>query len=120
MRKRLLSLLLVVLLLTNTVLCVSAVTPRAITMTPGIEFSGETAKCSLEVCANTVNDKIFAIVKLFDADNTCVKTWVQSGSGYLSFLRTTEVTSGVTYTLKAYVTVNDVSKPTVSATATCP
>lgn len=120
MRKRFLSLFLVLALLANTAIFASAATPRAVTMTPGIEFNGETATCTVDVCADYTTDKIFAIVKLFDEDNNCVKTWVQSGTGYLSFTRTAEVTSGVKYTLKAYVTVNDVSKPTVSATGTCP
>lgn len=120
MTRRVFSFVLALILLSTTALGVSAATPRIITMSPGIEFNGETATCTLNVTAEYMSDKIFAIVKLFDEDNNCVKTWVQSGTGYLSFTRTAEVTSGVKYTLKAYVTVNDVSKPTVSATGTCP
>lgn len=120
MKKRFVSIILILVLIFSYALHGNAVQARIITMTPGITFNGTTATCTLDVCADYSTDEIFAIVKLFDENGDGVKTWVQSGKGYLSFTRTIEVTSGVEYTLKAYVTVNDVSKPTVSVTNTCP
>lgn len=120
MKRRIVVCLLALVMLANVALCARAVSPRIITIAPGIEFNGETATCTVNVCANYTTDSIFAIVKLFDENNTCVKTWVQSGSGFLNFSRTIEVTSGVEYTLRAYVTINDESNPAVSVTGTCP
>lgn len=118
--KRIVSLLLVLVLLANVTLSVQAASPRIITMSPGLTFRSGVAYCEVNVCGEYTTDSIFVIAKLFDEDGNGVKTWVQSGSGYVNLSRSVKVTSGVEYTLKAYVTVNDVSKPTVSVTGTCP
>lgn len=120
LKKRIASFLLALILLVNLAFSAQAVSPRILSISPGLTFRSGVAHCEVNVSADYTTDSIFVIAKLFDEDGNGVKTWVQSGSGYVNLYRTIEVTSGVEYTLKAYVTVNDVSKPTVSVTGTCP
>lgn len=120
LKRRVFAWLLVIFLLADIAFTGAAVTPRAIIVNPGITFNQGIATCTVNVTANYTTDSIFVIVKLFDEDGNGVKTWVQSGSGFVNFSRTIEVTSGTEYTLRAYVTVNDESIPTASVTRTCP
>lgn len=120
MWRRLTSWVLVLIILSSTALNVQATTAQAISIDLGLSFEGETACCDVDVCANNINESIFEIVKLFDEDGTCLKTWVQNGSGIVNFYRTTDVTSCVEYTLTTYVTINDVSRPGVSTMRICP
>lgn len=120
MNRRIISVILVVILVFGFTFSVNAVTPRIITIDPGIRFDGTTAYCTVNVCANNMSDSIFVTAKLFDEDGNAVKTWAQSGSGFVNLSRSIEVISGVEYTLKAYVVVNNESNPTLSVSATCP
>lgn len=120
MKFRIISCILAVVMIVSLGATVHAVTPSALLIDSGLSFENETACCTVDIYANDMDDSIFAIVKLCDEDGNGVKTWVQSGTGILNFSRTIGVTSGEEYTLRAYVTVNDVSKPSVYITKTCP
>lgn len=96
-----------------------AATPRIVNIWPSLTFSGTTAKCSLTVTADSTDDEILVIVKLWQG-NTCVASWTDTGEGYLYFNETKKVTSGKSYKMTVDVTINNVSRPTVTDTGTCP
>lgn len=116
MKKRVFAIVvLVAVLLTMTV---SAVTPRTKTISPGLYFDGKTARCSLTVVADKSSDSISATIQLCKGSSV-VKTWTESGTGYIGFSDTYTVSTTGNYTLTASVTINGTTYPTVSKSATC-
>lgn len=95
-----------------------AATPRTIDIIPSIVFAGNTANCCVSVTANSMNDNIFAVIKLWDGGN-CIALWTGAGSGYLNMNKSKVVTKGVEYIMTVEVTINGVKQPTVSTYGTC-
>lgn len=91
----------------------NAATARSIEITPGIQFNGNTANCTVSVAGNATRDEIDVVVKLWQG-STCIVTWTTSGNGYVYFSKNRTVRSGVEYTLTADVTINGITQPTVS------
>ena len=115
MRKIALFLALVLFILPVTA---NAATPRIVTIIPRLGFEGETAKCSVSVMADSFNDSITAVIKLWDG-GYCIATWTESGSGYLNMNKTKEVNKYSEYIMTVEVTINGVRQDTVSAYGTC-
>ena len=92
--------------------------PRSITIIPTLGFKGETAQCSVTVMANSYNDNVIAVIKLWDG-GFCIATWTATGSGYLNMNRTVEVNKGTEYIMTVAVTINGVQQDTVSTYGTC-
>lgn len=118
MKRRLLSLFLVLLMIAAIPMSVFAATPRAIAVNPRLSFEGTTAKCGLTVMVNTMSDKVSAVIMLWDG-NKCIKAWTKSSNGTLVFSDTATVTIGKEYRLTADVTINGVTEPRFTITRTC-
>ena len=95
-----------------------AASPRIVSIVPKLTFSGTLANCSATVIANSSADEIEITVKLWQG-TTCLKTWSDSGNGYLSFKETKTVTSGKTYKLTVDATINGAKQSTASVSAKC-
>lgn len=95
-----------------------AASPRSVGIWPGISFDGTTANCTVSVTANSTSEEISITAKLWQG-NTCVATWSDSGDGYLFFSASQTVTKGKEYKLTVDVTIDGVTKPTVSISGTC-
>lgn len=117
MKKRTVSLLLiVVLLLSMTAYAVA----QAATISPLLEFDGKTANCYVDVIGNKSTDKIEVTATLWRG-NTCLETWTETGYEMVYLSESKDVSiRGVTYTLKADVTINGRSLPQVESSAKCP
>lgn len=94
------------------------ISPFVFRVYPQITFDGETATCTATVFGDKSNDSISITLTLWQEDN-CIATWKSSGTGYMQFTRTKDVTKGLQYKLSADVTINGVAKPTVSVLGTC-
>lgn len=88
---------------------------NAVTITPTLSFSGDTAECQLTVRAANVTDSVSATMKLWRG-STLLASWTGSGTWILNMSKTKTVTSGYTYKLTADVKINGVAQPTVSVT----
>ena len=91
---------------------------RTATIWPSMAFDGTTAQCSVSVTADHFTDDIEIVVKLW-RNGQCIKTWEDSGTGYLIFDKTATVTKGYTYTMTVDATLDGVVQPTVSVEGTC-
>ena len=118
MRKRLWALITAIILFVSIPLTAYAAAPRALMISPQLSFNGTTASCSLTVTANSVNDEIEAVIKLWSG-STCLKTWTAEGNGYLFFCEEYNATKNKEYTLTATVTINGVEETTASVSKTC-
>lgn len=118
MKHRLFSILLALILVASMTLVVSAVSPRTAKVDISLGFEGTTAQCGLMVFEDHLTDSISATIKLYRG-NTCIRTWVRSASGILSFYEEVPVIKNAQYTLEAVVTVNGVTEPVFTKTATC-
>lgn len=118
LQKKVISLLLVLATLFTCPLHSKAESLRASTVWPSLSFNGTTAQCSVSVTADKMSDSIEIVVKLW-RNNICIKTWENSGIGYLIFNKSTIVTKGYTYILTADVTLDGVTQPTVSVSKFC-
>ena len=95
------------------------ISPFVFRVYPQISFEGETATCTATVFGNKSDDSISITLTLWQED-VCIATWRASGTGYMQFTRTKEVTEGLQYKLSADVTINGIAKPTVSTYGICP
>lgn len=118
MKRGIMVFLVVVLLLTSLPIHAMANTSRTLAIMPGLNYEGTTAKCSLSVSGYSSTDTIEAVIKLWDG-SSCLETWTVSGTGFLVFNDTHEVTRNREYTLTVDVEINDISKPTVSISKRC-
>lgn len=116
MKKRAWVCILVIALLLS--ISAQAATQRAITLYPSLSFSGTTANCSISILGAT-NDTFYVTLKLWRG-STCLATWHDSGSGYVTMSETETVEPGYTYDLTADVVINGTLQPRVSVQATCP
>lgn len=95
----------------------SAVAPRVRSIIPALSFSGTTAICEVSVNTDYMTDTISAVIKLWSG-STCVKTWVRTATGYLTFNESVSVSKGE-YTLTVDTIISGTTYPQVSVTATC-
>ena len=113
--KRLFSILIATLLAAN--ICVNAsATTRARRTSLNLTFSGSTAIC--KVMVQDSNKEISTTMQLWRG-NTLVATWSGSGTSYVYLSKTKAVTSGTTYTLKAFGTINGIPFTLAPVTKTC-
>ena len=96
-----------------------SVSARAGTNEPMLSFSGTTAYCEVYCQGRTTSDDLTVNLTLRENGNP-IAGWNGSGVGYVSMQKTCSVSSGKTYTLVLSYTINGVSQPSVSVTATCP
>ena len=115
MKKRTIALILVVVMLLS--VSVFAVDARSKSITPGLSFNGKTANCSVAIVGDNMSDTISATITLCRG-TTVLKTWTESGSGYIFFSDTYTVSTTGTYRLNADVTINGTTYPTVGHSAT--
>ena len=119
--KRAFSQILIVVLIISIAIPIigTATETRAMTIIPGLSFSGTTANCEVTVACDYTTDKISATMKLWEG-NFCIATWTASGSGSLSMEKTkSNCTEGQEYTVTVDVVINGVSKPRVHIKRTC-
>ncbi|MDO4316098.1 MAG: hypothetical protein Q4C45_09985 [Oscillospiraceae bacterium] len=118
MKKRICALTAVFLLVLS--VTAGAVETRELTPRPTLSFSGTTATCAVNIRADSLSDKISATVKLWDG-NTCLKTWTDSGTGYLFFSEThsKDIEPGKSYTMTVDYTIAGKSYPQLSTSAVC-
>ena len=103
MKKRILSLTLVLMLLLS--LTVYAAEPRAVSVTPKLSFSGTTATCKVS-CAQA--DAMIALTLTLSCGGEEVASWTEADFDYVSISETVEVEEGKTYTLEVSGTVGGV------------
>jgi hypothetical protein len=94
------------------------ISPFALKIMPSLSFEENTAHCTATVIGDNMNDSISITMKLWRG-NVCYATWSTSGNGYLQFTRSKPVTAGLEYRLTVDVTINGLTKPTVSVNGTC-
>ena len=106
MKKRLLSVSLIVMLIFSLSVNAFARWNSTSVCNTTLSFSGTTATCKLVVAAIDSTDKITAKLELKNASGTVIKTWNNiSGTGRLNYSATHSPVSNGTYTLVATVTV---------------
>lgn len=115
MKKRCLTLLLVLSVLLTASVPVMA---RSAEGTPVLTFDGTTAKCSISIVGDSKDDEISITLKLWRG-STCLATWKDSGTLYLSMSETKIVTKGHTYKLTADITINGEPQPQRETSAYC-
>lgn len=117
MKKRVIALALLVLMLLSVTV---QATTKATTATPVLQFDGKTANCCVEVSADHSTDKIEITASLWRG-STCLATWTESGYEYVCLNASKDVSiRGVTYTLKADITVAGKVWPQIETSAKCP
>lgn len=119
--KRIFCQILIVALLACAVLPCSgnAVEPRALSIAPGLGFSGTTAYCEVTISCDYGTDEIYATMKLWEG-NFCIATWTDSGEGHLVMEKTkSNLTEGMEYTVTVDAVINGVTKPRVHIRRTC-
>lgn len=113
MRK--IALLLALVILVSMPLSAQAVTPRTLSIHPGISYNGNVASCSARIVGNSTSEYLEATIKLWRG-NTCIKTWEETGNGYIFFFETTKVIPELAHTLTVDLKVNGVVQDRVSIT----
>lgn len=96
-----------------------AVQMRSAGVYPHLSFNGTTATCVVAVEGENSTDSIEVDVELWES-GVRKDTWSASGVEYIELVRMASVTSGSTYTLKAYATVNGRDLPMSYVTKRCP
>ena len=96
----------------------AAIEKRAADVIPSLYFEGTQAVCDVMVSGDYVTDTISVDIDLWEG-NTCIKSWSDSGQGYVNSVRKVKAKRGKTYTLKVYATVKGVELPMAFITNTC-
>ncbi|MBR3771467.1 MAG: hypothetical protein IKL07_04300 [Clostridium sp.] len=94
------------------------ISPFVLRIYPHISFNGKTATCTANVYVDNPNDRVSITMKLWQG-NSCIATWSTSGTGNMQFSRSKAVTVGLEYRLTVDVTINGITKPTVSVNGIC-
>ena len=114
------ALLLAIVLLVAAPLSVQAATPRTVSISPVLSFTGTTANCSVTIDASNINHQIIATIRLMQG-NVCYKTWTVIDTGSLSWSdNTVTVASGKTYQLRVDAVINGVVQDMCSMYCACP
>ena len=117
-KKRLIPLIFILSVLLAVPAYAASASPRIITILPALSFDGTTANCRVSVSANHGTDRVEADIALWDGA-TCIANWDASGTGYLLFSNSTQVTRGRTYELTVDVTIDGVDYERVSIKGPC-
>ncbi|WP_418505858.1 hypothetical protein [Dysosmobacter sp.] len=117
MKRRVFALVsLLILMLTMTA---HAIEPYGAVQMPILSFNGTTANCYVDCKGENSTDTVKATLTLYQG-KTYVDSWSGSGKGHALVTGNCTVKSGKSYTLALTYSINGISKPSVSATATCP
>ena len=111
MRKIALLTALVILLVIPT--SVQAAEPRLITQSLNLSYNQSVATCTANIIGESTSDYLEATIKLWRG-NSCIKTWEETGYGYIFFSKTATITPGSTHTLTVDLWVNGVAQDRVS------
>jgi type 1 fimbria pilin len=84
---------------------------------PSLSFSGTTASCSITV---TQSGKPIDVTLELYQGSTLVDSWSKSGTSRVKVSGSASVTSGLSYRLEAYGTINGVPFTATPVTRTCP
>ena len=103
MKKRILSFILLLPMLF--VMSAQAVSTRSSVVMPSLSFSGNLAKCVIEIVADGSSDDIHIEAELLQ-DGDSYRSWTGSGTGELHFSRVATITKGHTYTFTADITID--------------
>lgn len=117
MKRRFIAILLVCVLALSLVYITDGAEAREAAPKPKLSFSGTTATCMFSI--TNVGSNISATLELWKG-NTRIASWPATAKSSLTILKTKAVTRNVTYTLKAYGTIDGVSFTASSTTKTCP
>ena len=109
----------IAMLVTLLTISAEAVGLRAIGGMPRLTFNGTTAHCVVVCNGDKNTDEVKATLTLYQG-STYVDSWSASGKGKAYISEDCAVKSGKSYVLKLTYSINGVSEPSVSATATCP
>lgn len=109
------ALLLALIILVSVPLTAQAATPRFISIRPSLSYNGSVATCSAQIVGNSTSEYLEATIKLWH-QNSCIKTWKETGYGYIFFSESATIVPGYTYTLMVDLSVNGVAQDTVSIT----
>ena len=113
MRK--IALFLALVMLVSIPLSARAATPRTLSIYPGISYNGNVATCTARIVGNSTSEYLEATIKLWRS-NSCIKTWEETGNGYIFFFETAKVIPEITHTLTVDLKVNGVAQDRVSIT----
>lgn len=105
--------ILALIIMLSVPLSAQAATPRILSITPGITYSGSTATCSVRILGNSTSEHIEATIRFWKG-NRCLETWQTSGNGFVLFSGTANAIEGNTYQLTVDVTFDGETKPRVS------
>ena len=92
--------------------------PFVLKILPSLTFDDETANCTVTIIGDNMSDSISVTLKLWQG-NACLATWNSSGNGYMQLSQSKNVTEGVQYKLTVDVTINGITRPTVSIYGYC-
>ena len=84
---------------------------------PSLTFSGTTANCEITV---TQSGKPIDVTLELYQGSTLIDSWTKSGSSRVKVSGSATVSSGLSYRLEAYGTINGVSFTAPTVTKTCP
>ncbi len=118
MRKRLFSVLVLLLICALAAQTVLAVEPRTPGGYPTLYFRGKSATCSANYRGSFPTDNIHVTITLYNG-STYVASWNASGTGRADVSGECQVEYGKTYRLEMSYSVNGVRQPTESVTGTC-
>lgn len=91
----------------------NAATPRAVGITPILNFTGQTTICTVDIWADAPTDEISVVVKLYK-NGHCINMWSESGEGTLFFEEESTAVKGCSYRMTVSAKINGVTQPTVS------
>ena len=83
----------------------------------GLSFKDDSANCEVFISANSKDDAISAVTKLWQG-SSCIGTWKDTAKGILDVTHNANVKNGKSYTLTVDFTVNGITQPTVSTSGT--
>ena len=109
----------IAMLVTLLTISAEAVGLRAIGGMPRLTFNGTTAHCVVVCNGDKNTDEVKATLTLYQG-STYVDSWSASGKGKAYISEDCAVKSGKSYVLKLTYSINGVSEPSASVTATCP
>lgn len=116
MKKRFLSMMLVIALLLSIAGSAYAAEPRSSGVTPSLTFTGTTANCSVTVMRPGVD---IEITMTLYRELSVIASWSGSGSSVVKLSKTAEVKNGLEYRLVVTGTINGVPFTSAPVYGTC-
>ena len=118
MRKRVLSVVWAVVLMSVLFVQAMAMEVRSVTARPSLRFDGTTAVCSVVCRGESSNDDLDVTLTLYQGRNE-VCSWSDSGTGRVSVSGECQVVSGKSYKLMLEYSINGKTM-TSSTSGVCP